>query len=145
MMTLSRPYLLRAIYEWLVDNENTPYLLVNAEYEDVMVPYEHVNDGKIILNISPIAVDVLNLENDSVSFSARFSGKLIDIYIPIQAVLALYSMENGKGMMFPEEEDGIAEESPVIKEVEKKSNEVAKKVAKKGNKKTTASFLKVVK
>ena len=110
-MTISRPYLLRGIYEWLIDNNLTPYLLVDAEYKDIAIPFEHVQDGKIILNISTSAIEMLNLENDYVSFSARFSGKAMDIYIPIRAVLALYSMENGKGMMFPEEEE-LSNEEP---------------------------------
>lgn len=103
-MTSSRPYLLRAIYDWLVDNSLTPYLLVDATLENVTVPLEHVQDGKIILNISPNAVQALALENDYVSFNARFSGKAMDIYIPMAAAMALYAQENGKGMMFPEEE-----------------------------------------
>ena len=106
-MTLSRPYLIRAIYEWLVDNELTPYVMIDAEYEGVVVPMEHVQDGKIILNINPMAVEQLNLANDGISFSARFSGKAMDIYAPIRGVLAVYSMENGKGMMFPDEEGDV--------------------------------------
>jgi len=141
-MTSSRPYLLRAIYDWLADNELTAYLLVNAEADNVMVPTEHVQEGKIILNISPSAVQDLHLENDSVSFSARFSGKAMQVYIPMQAVMALYSMENGKGMMFPEEEDSEASESDENlgqnPELEESENQPAKD-------KKKAPFLKVVK
>ncbi len=103
-MTPSRPYLLRGIFDWLIDNEQTPYLLVDAEAENVVVPVEHVQDGKIILNISLSATRDLELTNDAVSFNARFSGKAMNVYVPISAALALYSKENGRGMMFPDEE-----------------------------------------
>lgn len=102
-MTPSRPYLLRGIYDWLIDNEQTPYLLVDAEAQDVVVPREHVQDGKIILNISLTATRDLELTNDGVSFNARFGGKAMKVNVPITAALALYSKENGRGMMFPEE------------------------------------------
>ena len=102
-MTPSRPYLLRGIYDWLTDNEQTPYLLVDAEAEGVIVPVEHVQDGKIILNISLTATRDLELTNDGVSFNARFGGKPMKVNVPIMATLALYSKENGRGMMFPEE------------------------------------------
>lgn len=102
-MTPSRPYLLRGIYDWLIDNEQTPYLLVDAEAEGVTVPLEHVQDGKIILNISLTATRDLELTNDGVSFNARFGGKPMIVNVPIMATLALYSKENGRGMMFPEE------------------------------------------
>ncbi|MCU7799909.1 MAG: ClpXP protease specificity-enhancing factor [gamma proteobacterium symbiont of Lucinoma myriamae] len=102
-MTPSRPYLLRGIYDWLMDNEQTPYLLVDAEAEGVTVPLEHVQDGKIILNISLTATRDLELTNDGVSFNARFGGKPMIVNVPIMAALALYSKENGRGMMFPEE------------------------------------------
>lgn len=105
-MTSSRPYLLRAIYEWIVDNNMTPYLLVDATAEAVQVPVEHVNNGKIILNISPTAVMGLELGADSVNFNARFGGKPMNIYAPIKAVLAIYSKENGRGMVFSEDDDG---------------------------------------
>jgi stringent starvation protein B len=103
-MTPSRPYLLRGIYEWLVDNEKTPYLLVDAEADNVLVPDEHVQNGKIILNISPSAIRDLTLSNDGVSFTARFGGNPMLINVPIAAALALYSKENGRGMMFPDEQ-----------------------------------------
>lgn len=102
-MTPSRPYLLRAIYDWLIDNEQTPYLLVDANAEGVIVPKEHVQDGKIILNISLTATRDLELTNSGVSFNARFGGKPMRVNVPIMASLALYSKENGRGMMFPEE------------------------------------------
>ncbi|MCP3850458.1 MAG: ClpXP protease specificity-enhancing factor [Gammaproteobacteria bacterium] len=102
-MTLSRPYLLRAIYDWLADNDQTPYLLVDATAEGVVVPMEHVQDDKIILNISLTATRDLELSNEGVTFNARFSGKPMLVNVPIMATLALYSKENGRGMMFPVE------------------------------------------
>lgn len=104
-MTSSRPYLLRAIYEWIVDNSLTPYILVDATADTVQVPVEHVNNGKIILNISPTAVMGLELSDDAVSFNARFSGKPMYVYAPVKAVLAVYAKENGRGMVFTEEDD----------------------------------------
>ncbi len=103
-MTPSRPYLLRAINEWILDNQCTPYLLVDAEVEGVDVPRQYVENGKIVLNIDPAAVRDLVLGNEEVSFSARFQGKPWHIFIPIRAVLAIYAQENGRGMMFNEEE-----------------------------------------
>jgi stringent starvation protein B len=126
-MSPSRPYLLRAIFDWLIENDQTPYLLVDAEAADVMVPVEHVQDGKIILNISLTATRGLELSNDAVSFNARFSGLSMDVYVPIYAALALYSKENGRGMMFPEEGDEYAqvtqndaEDNTADKEIPKK-------------------------
>jgi stringent starvation protein B len=105
-MTSTRPYLLRAIYAWITDNGLTPYLLVNAEAEGVVVPRQYVNDGKIVLNISLTAVQHLFLEdNDWISFKARFSGHLFAVSVPMQAVLAIYTKENGKGMFFDAEEN----------------------------------------
>ena len=102
-MTSSRPYLVRALYEWLVDNELTPFLLVNALKEGVQVPSAFIEDDKIILNISPSAVTGLMLGNDEVLFSARFSGQAMDLSVPIDAILAIYAKENSQGMIFNEE------------------------------------------
>ncbi len=110
-MTSTRPYLLRAIHEWIIDNGLTPYLLVDATNEQVEVPHEYINDGKIILNISPNAVNKLHMDNDWVSFTARFSGRAVEIFVPIAATLAVYAKENGKGMVFQPEED-VAEPEP---------------------------------
>ncbi|HAI68912.1 MAG TPA: ClpXP protease specificity-enhancing factor [Gammaproteobacteria bacterium] len=104
-MTSMRPYLLRALYEWIVDNGLTPYLLVNAELDQVEVPRQFVENGQIILNIAPMAVQGLTLENDWVSFSARFSGRSFSVFVPVFAVLAIYAKENGKGMFFQSEEE----------------------------------------
>ena len=104
-MTSSRPYLMRAVYEWIVDNNMTPYMLVNAELPDVYVPQEHVNNGKIILNIAPEAVQNLDMATDEVGFHARFGGKPMHVRVPISAALAIYARENGRGMVFNEDED----------------------------------------
>lgn len=105
-MTPMRPYLLRAIHEWILDNGLTPYLLVNADHEQADVPRQFIEDGKIILNISPTAVQGLTLSNDWVSFRTRFSGQPFSVSVPTDGVLAVYAKENGKGMFFqPEESD----------------------------------------
>ncbi len=103
-MTSNRPYLIRAIHEWLLDNQCTPYLLVDAQAPGVEVPGQYVKDGKIVLNISPGAVEALRITNDEVTFLARFSGVSQLVSIPITAVLAVYARENGRGMMFNEED-----------------------------------------
>jgi len=103
-MTPSRPYLIRALYEWITDNGWTPYLLVDARAKGVMVPSEHVENGKIILNIDSQAVYDLDLGNEAICFSARFGGKSIDIVVPVKGALAIYSKENGQGMVFSEED-----------------------------------------
>lgn len=99
-MTSSQPYLLRAIFEWIVDNDMTPYILVNADMEDTQVPRQYVDDGKIVLNLAPQAVNDLQLTNEFVMFNARFSGKSMEVSFPISAVLAIYAKENGQGMVF---------------------------------------------
>jgi len=111
-MNSSRPYLIRAINEWIVDNTLTPYLLVNAEVEGVDVPRRHVESGKIVLNINPQAISSLHIANDHIEFSARFGGTPMLVYIPMAAVLAIYAKENGRGMMFNEEEDVPPPASP---------------------------------
>lgn len=105
-MSSNRPYLLRAIYDWISDNDLTPYILVDAGYSGVRVPPQVVKNGQVVLNLAMRAVASLDLGNDWISFQARFSGVSQTIQIPVQAVLALYAQENGQGMMFPAEEDG---------------------------------------
>lgn len=111
-MTSSKPYLIRAIYDWIVDNELTPYLVVDANYPGVLVPQEHVSMGKITLNISPSACRGLHLDNDKIVFSARFSGVTSQIFIKPAAVFAIYAKENGRGMEFSIEEDTAPPPSP---------------------------------
>lgn len=100
-MTSNRPYLVRALYEWICDNSLTPYLLVDANAPGVRVPSQSVKDGRIVLNVAPRAVTRLELADDVVSFQARFSGVAMLVLVPVDAVLAIYAMENGQGMLFP--------------------------------------------
>ena len=102
-MTSSRPYLLRALYEWLADNQQTPQILVDAEVPGVEVPPHTVKEGKVTLNISMTAVRDLELGDAAVSFSARFGGTPFAVYVPVAAVLAIFSRESNQGMVFPEE------------------------------------------
>lgn len=102
-MTSTRPYLIRAIYEWIEDNSMTPHILVDADQPGVMVPKQHVREGQIILNVDPAAVRDLRLGNDWIEFSARFGGVARSVQIPVAAVLAIYARENGQGMAFAEE------------------------------------------
>lgn len=99
-MKTSRPYLIRAMHEWILDCDLTPYALVDANHADVIIPNEYIEDGKILLNVSPGATQNLNLGNDFVLFSARFNGKSMEVSFPVEAVLAIYAKENGRGMMF---------------------------------------------
>lgn len=104
-MTSSRPYLLRAIYDWIVDNAMTPYLLVNAEHPGCEVPLQYVENGRIVFNINPAATNSLHFGNDFVLFDARFGGVPFSVSVPVMAVEAIYARENGRGMVFNEEGD----------------------------------------
>ncbi|EIK54249.1 ClpXP protease specificity-enhancing factor [Stutzerimonas stutzeri TS44] len=99
-MNSSRPYLVRALYEWIVDNDCTPHLLVDAEYRGVQVPAGFANDGQIVLNVAPSAVRNLQMNNEAISFEGRFGGVAHSLYIPADAVMAIYARENGQGMVF---------------------------------------------
>lgn len=111
-MSSNRPYLLRAIYDWITDNELTPYVLVDATVEGVRVPPQVVKNGQVVLNLAMRAVANLELGNDYIVFQARFSGVSQAIRIPVQAVLALYAQENGQGMMFPSEDGDTPPPAP---------------------------------
>ncbi len=104
-MTSSRPYLIRAMYQWMVDNATTPYLLVDTSSENVQVPRQYEKDNRIVLNIAPMAVRGLILGNEEVTFNARFGGKLMSVLVPIEYVIAIYARENGQGMMFTDEDE----------------------------------------
>jgi stringent starvation protein B len=104
-----RPYLLRALHEWITDSGATPHIVVDATVEGVAVPRQHVKDDKIILNVSFTATQMLKLDNDFVSFEARFNGTSFPVHVPIRAVLGIYARETGQGMIFPE---GDAEPDP---------------------------------
>ncbi|MEC7120979.1 MAG: ClpXP protease specificity-enhancing factor [Pseudomonadota bacterium] len=109
-VTPTRPYLLKAIYEWIQDNHLTPYLLVNADEPNVSVPRQHVKDGQIVLNIAAHAVHQLHMDADAISFSARFGGVSQQVYAPMRAVMGLYARENGQGLFFdPNEYPALAE------------------------------------
>ena len=113
-MTSNRPYLIRALYEWLVDNHQTPYFLLDATHADTIVPHDFIEDGRIVLNLAPSAVRDLDLGNEWIRFNARFSGRAMDVIFPPDAVLGVYSRENGQGMLFPEAEaaDSHEDEPP---------------------------------
>ncbi len=125
----TRPYLARAIYEWICDNQLTPYLLVDATQPHTMVPEQFIKDGQIVLNIVPHAVHQFQMSNESISFSARFGGVARDIYVPIQAVLGLYARENGQGLFFDPEE--YANINPIENTLESDTPEEAKTPKKK--------------
>ena len=103
-MTSSRPYVMRALYEWILDNDCTPYVLVNADDAGVDVPRQYVKDGQIVLNISPAAVVDLVMDNDSLHFNGRFGGVPIDVFVPMASVVGIYARENGQGMVFDRDE-----------------------------------------
>lgn len=110
-MISNKPYLIRALYEWVTDSELTPYILVNATVQGCQFPQEHVTDGRIIFNIAFDVVEGLLLGNETIEFTARFSGVPTYICIPVAAVAAIYAKENGEGMAFPEEISSNAEAS----------------------------------
>ena len=125
-MTSSRPYLIRAIHEWILDNGMTPHILVDVQGDEVVVPQEHVDEGRIVLNIAPAAVHGLVIGNERIAFSARFGGRPMAISVPSGNVLAIYARENGQGMLFsgdegsapaPEPEDTPLRKRPTLKVV----------------------------
>lgn len=112
-MTSLQPYLIRAAYEWLVDNNMTPYLLVDATHPQAAVPQRYVNNGKIILNIRPQAVEALSLGNQEIQFNGRFNGEPMLVIVPVAAVLAIYAKEDyKKGMHFDPADFADADEPP---------------------------------
>ncbi len=113
-----RPYLIRAIYDWAIDNNLTPYLVVTVDYPGVVVPSAHVREGRIAFDISPMAVRGLDLHRDPIYFTARFGGVAQDIWVPTGSVLAVYARENGEGVLF-----GEAEAIPAAEDAASKSTE----------------------
>lgn len=105
IMSSTRPYLIRAFYEWIVDNEMTPYVVIDATTAMVRVPQQYIEDGKIVLNISPMATEELMLSNHRIEFEASFGGKVEQISAPIRSVVAIYARENGRGMVFGDDDD----------------------------------------
>jgi stringent starvation protein B len=141
-MTPSRPYIVRALYEWIVDNNCTPYILVNAYGDGVEVPQQHVKDGQIILNISPMAVQGLSLGDDRIDFDGRFSGISTQVSVPIASVLGIYAKENGQGMIFdPEGVPPMPPKPPGTDEPEK-SDSGTQSPAKPGGKKPPLRLVK---
>lgn len=124
-MTSLKPYLIRSIYEWILDNQLTPHLLVDTENFETIVPESFIEDGKIILNIRPEAIENLTLGNEEIQFNASFSGNSMHIVTPTAAVLAIYAKENGKGMIFDPEEHSD-EPPPVEKKHSKPQLRVVK-------------------
>ncbi|WP_300272055.1 ClpXP protease specificity-enhancing factor [Halomonas sp.] len=125
-MRSSRPYLARALYQWLLDNDLTPHIVVDAEHPEVEIPRQFVQNGQIVLNLSPTAVKDLAMENEAISFGARFGGQPMRVMVPSAALVAIYGRENGVGMVFghepvmPEPVNEEAEEpAPSLTEVER--------------------------
>ncbi|TDO12570.1 ClpXP protease specificity-enhancing factor [Halomonas ventosae] len=121
-MQSSRPYIARALYQWLLDNDLTPYIVVDAEQKGVEVPRQFVQNGQIVLNLSPTAVRDFAMENAAVSFSARFGGRPMQVMVPSEAMIAIYARENGVGMVFGHEpvipSEAAEDEAPQLNEVE---------------------------
>lgn len=111
-MTPLKPYLIRSVYEWIVDNDLTPHLLVNAETNKGNLPTSYIEDGKIILNMRPQAIDTLSLGNEFIEFNAKFSGRPVQIAASVNAVMAIYAKENGKGLVFDQENNDDNEPPP---------------------------------
>jgi len=128
-MTPKRPYLLRALYEWIVDNDLTPHLVVDATIVGTVVPQNFVSEGQIVLNISPTAVQGLQLADHEVRFNARFGGQPMQVIVPMTAALAIYARENGAGAMFEAEPE--LDKMPEPEEEEPVSDETEQKPAKK--------------
>lgn len=123
-MTSSKPYLIRGLYEWLLDNEVTPYILVDALHESVVIPKGIATEGKVVLNLAPGAIQGLEMTNEHISFSARFGGVAQQVYCPMPAVLAIYARENGEGMMFAEDDQKQAITTDTASESKQKKKTV---------------------
>ena len=115
-MNSSRPYILRALHQWIVDNECTPHILVDVNYPQVKVPPGYAADGQIALNTAPAAVRYLEIDNQAVSFEALFSGAPFSLYVPIEAILAIYARENGQGMFFDANTDALSDDEEMLEE-----------------------------
>ncbi len=116
-MSSNRPYLLRAMYDWISDNGLTPYILVDAAAPGVDVPRSAVKDGRVVLNVAARAVAQLDLGKDYVRFTARFSGVSQTVEVPMNGILAVYAQENGQGMMFPAENQPPPQPGPTAEAV----------------------------
>ena len=143
-MTSTKPYLLRAIFEWAEENDFTPQVLVNAESPGVEVPQAHVVDGQIVLNIGTSAVKLHVMDNDCLSFSARFSGVEHDLFLPMDSILAIFARENSQGIFFEDSPDSDDPDPDLDPPKASKKTEPTPFTGKNGNTKKT-SHLKVVK
>lgn len=112
VMSPSRPYLVRALHQWILDNQCTPYILVDTTMPNVSVPEAYVENGQIVLNISPSAIQDLLMDDDGISFNARFGGVPMAVFVPTVGVLAIYAKENGQGMMFGTEPGAPSPDEP---------------------------------
>ena len=139
-MNSSKPYIIRALHEWISDNDFTPLVLVNSKCKDVQIPHGIDEDGKVVLNISYGATKNLELINEGILFDARFSGVSQNLFIPMDSILAIYARENGQGMMFGEPDDDNLPEPPKPNKKEPIPHSKNNKYKKDGK-----SFLKVVK
>ncbi|MCF6288324.1 MAG: ClpXP protease specificity-enhancing factor [Proteobacteria bacterium] len=138
-MNSSKPYILRALHEWISDNDCTPLVLVSSKHTDVQIPAGIDEDGKVVLNVSYGATKNLELTEQGIFFDARFSGVSQNLYLPIASILAIYAKENGQGMMFDDGDDE-SPEPPLTKKnpptpIEKSNTSKA----------TQKAFLKVLK
>ena len=118
-MSSSKSYLIKALYDWIIDNNCTPYVLVDAFCEDVEVPQDYVKDGQIVLNISPDAITGLSIDKTALKFNARFGGIPTQIFAPMKSLLGIYARENGQGMMFdfeinPDDPDPSPKKAPKL-------------------------------
>ena len=136
-MNSSRPYIIRALYDWILENQCTPYVLVDAFGEGVEVPQDHVKDGQIILNISPTAVQSVSISNEALEFNGRFGGIPKKVMVPIKYILGIYAKENGQGMIFESDELPDPPDPP-----EELLNRRKKRLSSKGS---TKPSLKIVK
>lgn len=136
-MLVQRPYLLKAFYNWIVDSECTPHIIVDATQVGVEVPHQFVEDGKIVLNIAPKSVVHFSMDDDAVAFNARFSGQPTQVYVPLYAIEGIYARENGAGSMFPEE--------PAYKALDKAVEQDAKSIVVEKPVKPNRAGLKIVK
>ena len=134
-ITPTRPYMVRALYQWIEDNQLTPYLMVDATADDVQIPVEHVQDGRIVLNIASRATGNMSMENDYINFSARFGGVSQEIWVPLKAVLGIYAKENSQGMFFdPNEYDDYEPENDTVASTAKTIADSPKAKPKRDNK-----------
>jgi len=104
-MTSLKPYLIRSIHDWIIDNNLTPHILVDATHPQAVLPEDYIEDNKIVLNLRPAAIHDLSLDNETIEFDARFNGQSLHILVPVPAVMAIYAKENGRGMVFDQEEE----------------------------------------